>query len=223
MKVKPAAARTRIKVCGMTDLNEVQGVVAAGVDAVGFIFAAGSPRKVTPELVRDIVRALPPFVDAVGVFVDEEQAAVEEIIQYCRLTVVQLHGTESPGYCSAMPCRVIKAFRISPAAAESECGLRYDPYYDIVQGYLLDTYHEKMAGGTGQTFDWRQVDVCRPPGPVILAGGLTPENVADAVSTVRPFAVDLNSGVESAPGNKDMEKVARAVSEVRRADKRPPS
>lgn len=207
--------RTRIKICGMTAVHDVAGAVAAGVDAVGFIFVGASPRHVEPALARDIIQTLPPFVDAVGVFVDEEPDVVNEIVQYCRLTLVQLHGAESPDYCTRINARVVKAFRIGLDVSSAD----FLPYQGLVSGFLLDTYHAKMAGGTGQTFDWNLLEKIHIPGSVVLAGGLTPANVGDAVRRLKPFAVDLNSGVESSPGRKDLEKVRLAVAEVSRADR----
>ncbi len=203
--------RTRIKVCGMTRLADALGAVAAGVDALGFIFAAKSPRRIAPDQAREIIAELPPFVATVGVFVDEKSQRVEEIVRYCGLTVVQLHGGESPAYCASMPCRVVKVFSL-PGAPD------FVAYQDVVSGFLVDTFHDKLAGGTGQAFDWSILDKVQPPGPLILAGGLGPHNVAEAVRQVRPFAVDVNSGVESAPGLKDIAKIKQVVAEVRRAD-----
>ena len=206
--------RTRIKVCGMRELGEVAGVVAAGVDAIGLIFAPQSPRCIDPERAREIVAGLPPFVDAVGVFVDQEAAAVNEIVRYCGLTMVQLHGAESPAYCAEIAGRVLKVFRVRESTTREELA----PYADEVSAFLFDTFQEKMVGGTGQTFDWRLLEKLMPPRPVILAGGLTPENVGEAVRQARPFAVDLNSGVEFAPGRKDLAKVREAVAQVAAAD-----
>lgn len=208
------AVRTRIKICGMTRKDEVAAVVAAGVDAVGFIFAEESPRYLQPEQARDIIRRLPPFVDAVGVFVNEEASVVQDIVQYCGLTLVQLHGAETPAYCREMTCRVLKGFRVGLHTTPEELAA----YEEVVNGFLLDAFHEKLAGGTGQTFDWDLVERLAPPGPVILAGGLNPANVGRAVRETRPFAVDLNSGVEIAPGRKDLAKVRQVVDAVRRAD-----
>lgn len=206
--------RTRIKVCGMTNMTEAAGAVAAGVDALGFIFVKKSPRNIEPDKARIIVRALPPFVDAVGVFVDEEAEVVDEIVQYCGLTMVQLHGSESPEYCKAISIRVVKAFRVKPGSTESDL----TPYEDKVAAFLLDTYSETAAGGTGKTFNWRMVESINPPGPVILAGGLTPDNVGEAIRQVRPLAVDVNSGVETMPGRKDIAEIQRFVEEVKKAD-----
>ncbi|HIJ78056.1 MAG: phosphoribosylanthranilate isomerase [Desulfobulbaceae bacterium] len=207
-------ARTRIKVCGMREMAEVAEVVAAGVDAVGFIFAEQSPRNIDPEQAREIVKSLPPFVDAVGVFVDEQAEVVEELVQYCGLTMVQLHGTESPEYCSDISCRVMKAMRVGPATMADELAV----YAGHVNAFLLDTFHEKMAGGTGQVFDWRLIEKINPQAPIVLAGGLTPANVGAAIAQVRPFAVDFNSGVEVGPGSKDLGKVREAIAQVAAAD-----
>jgi len=139
---------------------------------------------------------------------------VQEIIQYCRLSIVQLHGNESPEYCSRISCRVIKAFAIRPETGREELA----SYNDVVSGFLLDTYHKALAGGTGMTFDWNRVEQVRPAGPVILAGGLTPENVGEAIRQVKPHAVDVNSGVEYQPGRKDTARLKSFVLAVREAD-----
>lgn len=212
--MKGLNARTRIKVCGMREMAEVAGVVAAGVDAIGLIFVEQSPRYIDPERAREIVKSLPPFVDAVGVFVDQEVATVNEIVRYCGLTKVQLHGAESPAYCAEIVCRVMKAFRVRESLATEDL----TPYADEVSAFLFDTFQEKAAGGTGQTFDWRLLEKLTPPRPVVLAGGLTPENVGEAIRQVHPFAVDLNSGVEFAPGRKDLAKVRAAVAQIAAAD-----
>jgi phosphoribosylanthranilate isomerase len=212
--MKKMNARTRIKVCGMRELAEVAGVVAAGVDAIGLIFVEQSPRYIDPERARDIVKSLPPFVDAVGVFVDQEAAAVNEIVRYCGLTKVQLHGAESPAYCAEIACRVMKVFRVRESLTAEDLA----PYADEVSAFLFDTFQEKVAGGTGQTFAWSLLEKLASPCPVVLAGGLTPENVGEAVSQARPFAVDLNSGVEFAPGRKDLAKVRAAIAQVAAAD-----
>jgi len=212
--MKRMNARTRIKICGMREMAEVAAVVDAGVDAIGLIFVEQSPRCIDPERARDIVKSLPPFVDAVGVFVDQEVAKVNEIVRYCGLTKVQLHGAESPAYCAAINCRVMKAFRVRESLNREDLV----PYADEVSAFLFDTFHEKAAGGTGQTFDWRLLEKLSPSRPVVLAGGLTPDNVGEAVRLARPFAVDLNSGVECAPGRKDIAKVRAAIAQVAAAD-----
>jgi len=216
LSVKIMSARTRIKVCGMIDPFEAHSAVDLGVDALGFIFAPASPRRLEPEKAREIIRSLPPFVDAVGVFVNEDVKAVGDIVRYCGLTVVQLHGDESPDYCRSLDCRVLKAFRIGSIADLAASTL----YKGVVSGFLLDTMNAKLVGGTGQVFDWRLLDSCRPSGPLILAGGLTPENVAQAIQQVRPYAVDVNSGVEIAPGRKDLGRLKSFVQEVERWNNR---
>jgi len=204
-------ARTRIKVCGMTRAEDVCHAAAAGVDAVGFIFVPESPRMVEPEEVREMVRRLPPFVAAVGVFVDEEPERVNHIVRFCGLNVVQLHGGEGPDACRQVEAPVIKAFRVGDDLAAADLAR----FRGVVAGFLLDTYVENLAGGTGKVFDWSRVERLAPPGPVILAGGLGPENVAQAVRSVRPYAVDVNSGVETAPGRKDALAIDRVVRAVR--------
>lgn len=188
--------------------------MAAGADGLGFIFVEQSPRLVEPDMVRSISDELPPFVDRVGVFRDQDIEVVEEIIHYCRLTLVQLHGSESIEYCRKISCKVIKSFSIQPESDHEELA----GYADAVSGFLLDTYHKDMAGGTGIAFDWKLVDQVKPPGPVILAGGLAPENVGEAIRQVKPYAVDVNSGVEYQPGRKDTDKLKKFVHEVLKAD-----
>ena len=211
--------RTRIKMCGITNIEDAEEGIRAGVDALGFIFVEDSPRYIEPEKVKEIVEQLSPFVDLVGVFVDRENVEVQEIIDYCGLSYAQLHGSESPEYCSqiaysASPCKVIKAFRVGPKTAAAE----FHPYQNEVQGYLLDTYVADQAGGTGRTFDWEIVRSLELQRPVILAGGLTPENVGEAILKVQPFAIDVNSGVELRPGLKDYDKLGALLEEVRKAD-----
>ena len=208
------AIRTRIKVCGITEPEDARIAVAAGADGLGFIFVPQSPRHIDPDMVRKITRELPPLVDAVGVFVDEEMEVVEEIMQYCCLSFIQLHGSETPDYCEKISCRVMKSFSIGQATKSED----FAPYAEAVSGFLLDTFHKDMAGGTGQTFDWQLLEHIKPPGPIVLAGGLTPDNVGDAIRQVKPFAVDVNSGVEYQPGRKDPDKLRSFVQAVRKAD-----
>ncbi|MFZ5760041.1 MAG: phosphoribosylanthranilate isomerase [Thermodesulfobacteriota bacterium] len=203
-------SRTRIKICGMTDEQEAWHAVAAGVDALGFIFVQESPRYIRPEEARAIIGTLPPFVDAVGVFRNDDPARIQEIAQYCGLTMLQLHGDESPEYCRQFPLRVIKAFQVRPGFS----GEDLQPYERVVAGFLLDTYHKELAGGTGESFDWSVVASLQAQRPVILAGGIGPENVGQAIAAARPFAVDVNSAVEQAPGRKDPERVTRLMAAV---------
>jgi len=154
--------RIRIKVCGITRLEDALCAASAGVDALGFIFYRKSPRYIDPEEARQIIDQLPPFIDTVGVFVDQEREEVEEIIHYCRLGYVQLHGQEPPKYCERLlrassPCQVIKAFRVGPHTTAEE----FEPYVPYVKAFLLDTYDKEMAGGTGRSFDWSLIDMLR--------------------------------------------------------------
>ena len=208
------AYRTRIKVCGITCQEDARIAVAAGADALGFIFVEQSPRLVEPDRVRAMTSELPPFINRVGVFQDEEIELVEEIISYCRLSQVQLHGSESPEYCRKISAQVIKSFCLRQDTDHEELAA----YADAVSGFLLDTYHQDMSGGTGRVFDWTLVGQVKPPAPVILAGGLNPENVREAIRQVKPFAVDVNSGVEYQPGRKDTDRLKNFVQEVRKAD-----
>nr|MBF0223268.1 phosphoribosylanthranilate isomerase [Desulfobulbaceae bacterium] len=207
------ANRTRIKICGITEYCDTQAIIEQGVDALGFIFVKESPRCILPEVAREIIRKLPPLVDAVGVFMNEDPLEVNDIAQYCGLSLIQLHGSEPPEYCQTIDSPVIKAFRVQNQGSVS-CSV----YADVVKGFLFDTYSKNKAGGTGEVFDWQQLEKMDIPAEFILAGGLTPENIGTAIATVRPFAVDVNSGVETAPGRKDIDKIVQLVAEVRKID-----
>ena len=209
-------SRTRIKICGMTDKTEVAHAVASGVDALGFIFVKKSPRYIDPEQAREVFSIIPPFVDAVGVFMDEDPDLVSEIAQYCSLTLLQLHGSESPEYCKNFNLRILKAFQVTPEMTTETLNC----YRNTVSGFLLDTYHKDKGGGTGETFDWSLVDKLEFDAPFVLAGGLTVDNVGEAISKVRPYAVDVNSGIEKEPGRKDVVLIEKLVERVRAADQR---
>ncbi|MEW6574061.1 MAG: phosphoribosylanthranilate isomerase [Bacillota bacterium] len=205
----------RVKICGIRDAETAAVAVAAGADALGFVFAE-SKRKIAPETAREIISRLPPFVATVGVFVDAPREFVSEVADFCRLDAVQLHGTESPEYCLELGRKVIKAFGVrqkgilSSGAATggllSEADLELIAAYHSVSAVLLDTSVPGLAGGTGRTFDWGLLSGMRFQVPLILAGGLTPENVAAAVRIARPYAVDVSSGVET-DGRKDAAKI----------------
>jgi len=201
-----------VKICGITDYEDASIAVGLGAGALGFIFA-DSPRQITPQKARDIIRAMPPFVKTVGVFVDEGPAAIKEIIHYCGLDLVQLHGDESPDLCCELMPYTIKALRI-----KDESSLRTSRIYQgKVRALLLDTYSKDKAGGTGKTFNWQLAIKIKKLGiPIILAGGLGPANIDGAVSTVRPYAVDVNSGVEERPGKKSHTLMKDLMEKVRR-------
>jgi len=193
----------RVKICGLTCLEDALTAARLGADALGFVLAP-SPRRVSPEQVREIVKALPPLVLTVGVFVDEKPDRIKEVKNFCGLDAIQLHGEESEEFVAALGGRVIKALKVN------------GPLSSWVGAYpaaalLLDAYRPGRAGGTGRTFDWDlAVDLARQR-PIILAGGLTPENVVQAVAAVRPYAVDVSSGVEIEPGRKNYEKLENFI------------
>ena len=201
--------QVKVKVCGMTQWEDAEYAVEQGADAVGFIFYKKSPRSVTMKEAREIILKLPPFVDSVGVFVNESPDRVNKIADYCGLDLVQLHGEESPAFCRKIHRRVIKAFRV----ADLQSIKQMEKY--SVSGFLLDTFCDDLHGGTGKTFDWNLALPAKKMGPVILAGGLTPRNVAQAVRQVRPYGVDVCSGVEKTPGIKDPEKVRAFLKNIR--------
>ena len=191
--------RVKVKICGITNLEDASIAVELGADALGFIFAS-SPRQIAPQKAREIIHAVPPFVKAVGVFVNEAPAKIKEIMQHCGLDLIQLHGDESPAFCDELMPYVIKSLRI-----KDESSLQTgQAYHGKVRALLLDTYSKETAGGTGKTFDWELAIKTKKQGtPIILSGGLTPSNIAAAIHAVRPYAIDVNSGVEVCPGKKN--------------------
>ncbi len=201
----------RVKICGITSIEDALAAVEAGADALGFVFFERSPRNITPEQAAAIIRRLPPFVQTVGLFVNEELATINSIAARCGLDVVQLHGEESPQFCAGVRRRVIKAFRVKNAASLDQIR-----DYDVA-ACLLDSWCPSAQGGTGKTFNWEIAAVAAASSRIILAGGLTPDNVGDAVKAVRPYAVDVSSGVESSPGIKDPVKIRNFVRHARTA------
>lgn len=205
---------TKIKICGITNKEDALWAINLKVDALGFVFAE-SPRRVGPEIVKKIVRLLPPFISSVGVFVNEDKDRVKEIAKSCRLTALQFHGEESPSYCQGFAQKVIKAFRIKDKSVLEEI----TRYQGKVDGCLLDTYSPLTQGGTGTTFDWPVAKEIKKLGlPIILSGGLNAKNIRKAITTVRPYAVDVSSGVEKRPGKKDLRKLGDFVRTVRETD-----
>jgi phosphoribosylanthranilate isomerase len=189
--------------CGTTRLEDALAAVSYGVDALGFIFYAKSPRYIPLEQAAEIIKELPPLVNRVGVFVN---ASIEEVTVAAGvgLSYLQLHGNESPEYCrdirKQLPFHgIIKAFRVGEESRPED----FTPYNECVDAFLLDTYVQGASGGTGKVFDWSIIESLKLQRPLFLAGGLSSENVVSAISKVRPFAVDINSGVESYPGIKD--------------------
>ncbi len=203
---------TRIKICGITHLDDALMAIEAGADALGFVFVPHTPRYLHPEQARSIIDQLPPFITTVGLFVNAEQQGLEAIADGCRLNLIQLHGDEPPALCVALSRRVIKAFRVKDESSLS----RLSGYR--VSAYLLDTYVKGAMGGTGKSFDWNLALKAKSYGRIILAGGLTPDNVASAVLQVRPYGVDVSSGVEASPGRKDPAKVKAFIRAVRETE-----
>jgi len=195
----------RIKICGITNLEDALAAVEAGADALGFVFYEKSPRFINPVRAAEIIAKLPPFIQTVGLFVNEEVEKINWSADYCGLDLVQLHGDESPEDCLEVNRRVIKAFRMQNSVS-------IEPLKNYqVCSYLLDAWCPDCYGGTGKSFNWEMAAAAGQYGRIILAGGLAPENVAEAIVAVRPYAVDVSSGVESAPGKKDREKVREFI------------
>lgn len=202
----------KIKICGLKEIHHAVKAAELGADFLGFVFTK-SPRRVRLDLARDIIRELPPSVAKVGVFVDEAPETVNSIADFCWLDYVQLHGQETPEYCMDISRPVIKAFRIKDATDLDEI----KSYRDVAEMFLLDAYVPGTAGGTGKTFDWSIARQAGRYGKIILAGGLTPENVRLAAAAAQPYGVDVSSGVETG-GIKDLAKIAAFMGMVRGRD-----
>jgi phosphoribosylanthranilate isomerase len=207
------STRVRVKICGVRSFEEAQAAIEAGADALGFNFWPESVRYITEEAAREIIAKIPGVVSCVGVFVNEDAQRIREVAANTGISAAQLHGDESPDVCAALrPLRVIKAMRV---------GADFEPV--TVQNYavsavLLDTAVKGRYGGTGERFDWRMAIEAKQYAPIILAGGITIENVADAITQVKPLAIDVCSGVEAAPGRKDLDKLRRFMAVVERAN-----
>lgn len=203
----------RVKICGITNPDDAAVAVDAGTDALGFVFYRKSPRYVEPQVVKSIVAGLPPFILPVGVFVNEEPKVVRDLMDSCGLALAQLHGDESAGYCETLGRPVIKAIGLKGRA--SLLALAEYRGRAQVRGFLLDAFAPDTYGGTGQTADWNVAAEIAKSLTVLLAGGLTPDNVETAVRTVKPYAVDVSSGVEVGPGKKDHGKIRAFVQAVK--------
>ena len=206
----------RVKICGLTQLDQAQEIVRQGANSIGFICVERSPRYINPEEIKAISISLPSNVDKVGVFADHFIAEIEDIVKAAQLTSVQLHGDESPDYCDRLRrilpqnIELIKAFRIKTAESLQDV----EKYLDWVDTLLLDAYHPQMLGGTGHTINWQDLTQFKPSLPWMLAGGLTPDNVNDALSRLQPSGIDLSSGVERSPGVKDLTKVTQLFEQL---------
>lgn len=204
---------TAVKICGITRIEDALAAAHHGAHAIGLVFYATSPRYVEPEAAAAIVRALPPFVTAVGLFVDAGEDEVRRVSVRSGVQLLQFHGAETPEFCARIGMPYMKAAQVRPEVDL----LQYARSYDGAKALLLDAYHADLHGGTGATFDWSLIPQSLPL-PVVLSGGLNPENVGEAIRRVRPWAVDVSSGVEARKGIKDAAKIAAFIAGVRHED-----
>lgn len=204
--------RTRVKICGITNIEDALNAVNAGADAIGLVFYEQSPRFVTVEQAQKIVSVIPPFVSVVGLFVNSSVASIKSILSQVRLDILQFHGDETPNDCLQINLPYYKAIRVKPDTNLIQCALDFNS----AKALLLDTYTEQAFGGTGQTFDWKLIPADLPK-PIILAGGLNADNVVQGIRQVKPYAVDVSGGVELSKGIKDAEKITAFMQGVRNA------
>lgn len=200
----------KVKICGITNLDDAMAAADFGADALGFVFFRNSPRYISPANVKKIIKKLPPFVSAVGVFVNENKKSIEEMVLQTGINIIQLHGDEPPKACN-LSKPTIKAIRVKSLDSLEIIS----KYRDKVSAFLLDTYTPELFGGTGQIFNWDIAVEARQFGKVILAGGLTPENIEKAVRYVHPYAVDVSSGVEAEKGRKDHRKIKLFIAKAK--------
>jgi phosphoribosylanthranilate isomerase len=207
----------RVKICGITQIEQGKAIVELGADSIGFICVASSPRYVTPDRLRAIAKALPTTTVKVGVFANHGLTEIISVVQQAHLSSIQLHGDESPEFCRQLrqavspEIELIKAFRLKSATSLAAT----TDYLDCVDTLLLDAYHPQILGGTGHTIDWQDLVQFKPAIPWLLAGGLTPTNITEALSRLQPDGIDLSSGVERSPGDKDLAKVAQLFNKLR--------
>lgn len=203
---------TRIKICGITNSEDAFAAINYGADALGFVFYPESPRAIMPEEAKKIISLLPPFVTTIGVFVNQPKKELEEIVNLTGIDAVQLHGSEPPEFCD-LSNKVIKAIRVKELS-----DLRLLSHYKNISAFLLDTYSQDTIGGTGRIFNWEIAVEAKKFGKIILAGGLTPENIEEAIHLVQPYAVDVASGVEGEKkGRKDHKKLKLFIERARNA------
>ncbi|MGX2040326.1 phosphoribosylanthranilate isomerase [Methylocaldum sp. MU1018] len=215
MKFPYPFRRTRVKICGFTRPDDALTAVRLGADAVGLVFYPPSPRNLDIETAQKIVSTLPPFATVVGLFVDEDETVVRGILERVRIDLIQFHGEEGPGYCGRFGKPYVKAVRMRPG---TDLAGIVNAYPDAA-GFLLDAWHAETKGGTGHRFDWEWIpEELRQS--VTLAGGLAPDNVGEALRAVRPYAVDVSSGVEAGKGVKDADKMAAFLKQVHEYDHR---
>jgi len=204
--------RTRVKICGITRPEDAQVAADLGADAIGLVFYTKSPRYVEASLAAEIISAIPPFITTVALFLDARQDFIQQVLNTAPVDLLQFHGDECPADCGTFGRPYIKAIGMKGGVNAQA----YADTYPDAQGFLLDSHAVGEAGGTGQRFDWSSVPELNKP--VILAGGLRPDNAAEAVNLARPYALDISSGVESSPGIKDKDMMQEFISEVKKAD-----
>jgi len=202
----------RVKICGLTQVDQAVAIAELGATAIGFICVSSSPRYITPQQIQHISSQLPPSIDRIGVFVNASLEQISHTVTLGHLTGVQLHGHEDPSFCQTLGQHLphierIKAFRVRTPDTLTQIST----YQTCVHTLLLDAYHPHQFGGTGQTLDWQDLKTFAPPLPWFLAGGLTPDNIEQALEHLSPQGIDLSSGVECQPGDKDLEKVKRLL------------
>ena len=207
-------SRTRVKICGITSTKAAQNVCDAGADSIGLVFYEKSPRNVSIEQAKTICDSLPPFVTCVGLFLDPTEAFVNAVLDQVKLDLLQFHGLETPEFCDSFSRPYIKAIGMKGITSEEEFA-EITKAYTQSKAFLIDSHATGKAGGTGKTFDWKNVPQMQQK-PIILAGGLHPENVASALEQLDIYGVDLSSGVESEPGVKDPDKIKKLMNEVYR-------
>jgi phosphoribosylanthranilate isomerase len=210
--------RTRVKICGITRIEDAQAVIRAGADAIGLVFYANSPRNVEIDQAAQISRSIPPFITRVALFKDADAAFVEAVLRSVEIDLLQFHGSELSSYCERFGLPYIKAIGMKGAECDAAYLAARAEEFSSAKAMLLDGHAPGEDGGSGEVFDWSGLG--KIDKPVILAGGLTPENVARAIEIANPFAVDVSSGVEGSPGKKDREKIIRFMIQVGMADER---
>lgn len=217
----PMAIRT--KICGITNIKDALNVCDAGVDALGLVFYAKSPRNASREQAAKICNAIPPFVTTVGLFLDAPADLVNDVLETVPLDLLQFHGSESPAYCASFNRPYIKAVGMKEFLQEDDVEAAFNEYanqYPDAKAFLVDSHGVGKAGGTGETFNWKKIPQAYDK-PIILAGGLTPENISEAIQTADPiYGVDLSSGVESAPGIKDKQKIEQLMRNIKMSEVR---
>ena len=210
--------RTRVKICGITRVEDAQAVTQAGADAIGLVFYAKSPRNVEIDQAAEISQSVPPFITRVALFKDADVAFIEAVLRSVEIDLLQFHGSESPSFCERFGLPYIKAIGMKGPECDAAYLAARTEAFSSAKAMLLDGHAPGEDGGSGEAFDWSGIG--KIDKPVILAGGITPDNVAQAIETAHPFAVDVSSGVESAPGQKDREKIIRFMTQVAMADDR---